>query len=202
MRWPRSPPAPGAIPSAARTYASGCRRSSAGTTPRAAPPTRSRRCATGHAPEAASRACAGRHRRPGAAVPRTPGLDRATARGQSARALAGSGLTVPSYPTVRRYLKAQGMFRQAAPSARARARCSRATGSSTARCAASSSIMSRRCGTWTSTTARAACSPARAPGRSPSCWASWTIARAWSATCSGTWTRARRAWSMVCPRPS
>ena len=30
-------------------------------------------------------------------------------------ALAGTGLSVPSYPTVRRYLKAQGMFRQAAP---------------------------------------------------------------------------------------
>lgn len=30
-------------------------------------------------------------------------------------ALAGSGVSLPSYPTVRRYLKAQGMFRQARP---------------------------------------------------------------------------------------
>jgi putative transposase len=47
-------------------------------------------------------------------VPRASRLDRATALRQPARRLAGSDTLLPSYPTVRRYLKAQGMFRQAA----------------------------------------------------------------------------------------
>ena len=203
MRWPRSRPAPGGIRSAHWTYASGCRRSSAGTTPRAAPPTRSQRCATGHAPGAASRAW-----RRASSTPWCSSIanTRAGPRNCTWTICASRSRTAgwacrPTRPCAATS-RPRGCSARPHPSARARARCSRATGSSTARCAASSSIMSRRCGTWTSTTARVACSPARAPGRSPSCWASWTTARAWSATCSGTWTRARRAWSMVCPRPS
>ena len=65
----------------------------------------------------------------------------------------GSYSSVPSYATVRRYLRAQGMHRQARPKR-----------------AASKSSMSRRCGTWTSTTPRARSSPAPAPGSSRCCW--------------------------------
>ncbi len=110
-------------------------------------------------------------------------------------ALAGTGLSVPSYPTVRRYLKAQGMFRQAAPKrtsagavlARDRLEHREVRSFELDHVSAlwhldfhhGARRVLTRAGTW----------------RSPSCWASWTTARAWSATCSGTWTE--RAQSLV-----
>ena len=83
--------------------------------------------------------------------------------------LRGSEVPLPSYPTIRRYLKARGVSR-----GRARHRTQRwrpATGSSGWKCAASRWITSARSGTWISTTARARCSVAMATGSSHCCWA-------------------------------
>lgn len=71
-------------------------------------------------------------------------------------ALKGRDTTIASYPTIRRYLKAQGMFRQAQPK--------RATAWNGLKCAVSRSIMCAPCGTSISTIAPARCLRAREPG--------------------------------------
>jgi putative transposase len=119
-------------------------------------------CATGlRGPSAASRAWPGRHRDPGAAVPRAPGLDRATALRQSARragrqrldrAVLSDGPPLPQGPgdVPPGGAQTRERGRGAGPRpARARLEVS-----------SFESITSRRCGTWTSITARARCSPA------------------------------------------
>ena len=63
---------------------------------------------------------------------------------------------IASYPTIRRTMKAQGMFRQAQPK--------RATAWNGLKCAASRSTMCARCGTSTFTMVRARCSRAVATG--------------------------------------
>ena len=137
------------------------------------------------------------------AVPRASGLDGSTAPGQSARGVQGERLAAwLRTPRCGAICGPRACIARPAPSEPPRAPSRRAIGWSNWRCAASRSSTSQRCGTWTSTTARARCSPAPAPGSSRCCWASSTTARAWCATCSGTWTRARRAWCTGCRRRS
>ena len=72
--------------------------------------------------------------------------------------LAAAGTKCPSYPSVRRYLKAQGLLRRRPPKRRRpRAPSPPVTGSNNARCAATKSSTSCSSCTWTSITARARC---------------------------------------------
>ncbi|RKT38042.1 hypothetical protein BDD21_5567 [Thiocapsa rosea] len=111
-------PRPGAIPSPAWMFGSVCRPSSAGITPPAPPPIRWRCCAIACAPTAGpSQVCCPPHARPcrhsTAIIPAcwTAQLHR----DNLVATLAGTVTPVPSYPSVRRYLKAHGMVRRATP---------------------------------------------------------------------------------------
>jgi hypothetical protein len=119
-------------------------------------------------------------------------------------ALAGSDSSLPSYPTIRRYLKAQGMFRQARPSATtegallARDRLERLEVRSF-----EVDHVSRPSGISISITRQTQGAGARRPlGQAAAARASSTTARGWSAICSGISTRPPRAWCMDCRRRS
>jgi hypothetical protein len=113
--------------------------------------------------------------------------------------LAGTPTPVPSYPTVRRYLKAHGLVRRATPSAIPPGHWRRAIASSSVRWAAARSSMSRPCGTWISTTNRARCSRRPADGSRRFCSASsMTAAPALSsAVVLQRDVRRARAWTVA-----
>lgn len=110
-------------------------------------------------------------------------------------ALAGSDSPLPSYPTIRRTLKAQGMFRQARPkraTAGALQARDRLEQGEVRSFEGYHSTTCRPSGISISLTPVAVCSIAPGPGSSRCCSAQSTTARVWFATCSGTSTKRLR----------